>query len=172
MKTRELTEMGSEDDRLKRLCELGQSVWLDSISRDMIASGGLTAKVAAGVRGVTTNPSIFEKAVASGTAYDRDIERFARADHEAAAVLEHLMVADVQAACDMLSPVYERSDGGDGFCSIEVAPSLAYDAEGTIVAARRLWEAVDRRNVMIRIRARARGCRPSVAASPTASTST
>lgn len=147
-------------NKVQQLHELGQSVWLDSISRAMLRPpGDLARRVDEGIRGVTSNPTIFEKAVGGSDDYDGQIaEIIARgADLTPAEVFEELAVTDIQAACDLLRPVYDAADGNDGFVSIEVAPDLAYDTAGTVVAARRLWAAVDRPNVMVKVPATDQG---------------
>lgn len=147
-------------NKVQQLHELGQSVWLDSISRAMLRPpGDLARRVDEGIRGVTSNPTIFEKAVGGSDDYDAQIaEIMARgAELTPAEVFEELAVTDIQAACDLLRPVYDAADGNDGFVSIEVAPDLAYDTAGTVVAARRLWAAVDRPNVMVKVPATDQG---------------
>ena len=138
---------------MEQLAAQGQSVWLDYIRRDMLENGDMAAMVADGLRGMTSNPSIFEKAIAGSNQYDDDIERFV-ADNPSATpieIFEHLAIEDIQAAADILAPVYERTDGADGFVSLEVSPTLANDTEGTIAEARRLWAAVGRPNLMIKV---------------------
>lgn len=138
---------------LLELAALGQSVWLDFIRRSLIDSGEL-ARLGAedGVRGVTSNPAIFEKAIASGDEYTGQILEVAPAvDGEAARIFEALAVEDVRRAADVLRPVHEASGGADGFVSLEVSPELADDRDGTIAEARRLWAAVDRPNLMIKV---------------------
>jgi len=137
---------------IQALEKLGQSVWLDTIDRDLLASGGLKRLIEEhGVRGVTTNPSIFEQAFAHGTAYDAAIESLALAGKDARGVFETLAVEDVTRAADLLRPVHDMSEGADGFVSIEVSPMLAYDTAGTVAEARRLWSWVDRPNVMVKV---------------------
>lgn len=137
---------------LVRLGELGQSPWLDFITRDLIESGELRRLIDAdGLRGMTTNPTIFEKAVAGSDLYDEEIRRLAADAVEPDRIFEMLAIADVRRACDVFRPLYDYSSGRDGFVSIEVSPQLAYDSEETIRAARRLWRAVGRPNVMIKI---------------------
>jgi transaldolase/glucose-6-phosphate isomerase len=136
---------------IQALEKLGQSVWLDTIDRDLLASGGLQRLIEDGVRGVTTNPSIFEQAFAHGTDYDAAVESLALAGKDARAIYETLAVEDVTRAADLLRPVHEMSEGGDGFVSIEVSPILAYDTEGTVAEARRLWARVDRPNLMVKV---------------------
>jgi transaldolase / glucose-6-phosphate isomerase len=149
---------GASASRLAQLHRFGQSPWLDHIDRELVARGGLKRLVDRdALGGVTTNPAIFEKAVAYGKAYDQQILELAHDGLGAAEILDRLAVDDVRAACDVLAPVYMGSGGEDGFVSIEVAPSLAYDAAATIVEAQRLFAAVDRPNVMIKIPGTAEG---------------
>jgi len=135
------------------LAALGQSVWLDFIRRSSIDSGELARLVAEdGVRGVTSNPAIFEKAIASGDEYSGQIVELAESHaDDAASIFEALAVEDVRRAADVLRGVYEESGGADGFVSLEVSPELADDTKGTISEARRLWAAVDRPNLMIKV---------------------
>ncbi len=140
------------ENRLLQLRRLGQSPWFDYISRPLISGGALKRMVERdGLGGVTSNPSIFEKAVGSGTEYDHEILDLARQGYSAAQIFDRLAIEDVRAACDVLAPVYLGSGGDDGFVSIEVSPELAYDAEQTIAEAHRVFTAVDRPNVMIKI---------------------
>jgi transaldolase/glucose-6-phosphate isomerase len=149
---------GASASRLAQLHRFGQSPWLDHIDRELVTRGGLKRLVDRdALGGVTTNPAIFEKAVAYGKAYDQQILGLAHDGLGAAEILDRLAVDDVRAACDVLAPVYMGSGGEDGFVSIEVAPSLAYDAAATIVEAQRLFAAVDRPNVMIKIPGTAEG---------------
>lgn len=134
------------------LASEGQSVWLDLIERKLLREGGLRQLIELdGVRGMTSNPTIFEKAIAGGHDYDDQIQALARSDLATGAVFEALAVADIQEACDQFRAVYDSSAGADGYVSIEVDPTLARDTDGTITAARRLWKAVARPNVMIKI---------------------
>jgi transaldolase len=143
---------GIAESRLARLHQFGQSPWLDHISRDLVARGGLRRMVDGdGLAGVTTNPAIFAKAVSTGSAYDAEILSLAHQGLDAAATFDRLAVDDVRAACDVLAPVYLASGGEDGFVSIEVSPHLAHDAAATVAEAHRLFAAVDRPNVMIKI---------------------
>lgn len=128
----------------------GQSVWLDYLRRGMTRSGELAEMIAGGLRGMTSNPTIFEHAIVGSADYD-DALRDSAARATDRAVFEALAVQDVQEAADAFRPVYDATDGGDGFVSIEVSPKLARDTEGSIAEARRLWRAVDRPNVMIKI---------------------
>jgi len=128
----------------------GVSIWLDDLSRERLRSGNLAALVAErGVVGVTTNPTIFAKALSSGDAYDAQLSELAGSDVDAA--VETITTDDVRAAADLLRPVYDATDGVDGRVSIEVDPRLAYDADKTVVVAERLWRTVDRPNVFIKI---------------------
>ena len=153
--------------RLNELESLGQAVWLDFIDRDFIARGELARLVDEdGVTGVTSNPSIFEKAIGQGEAYDESLAAFER-DHSSASAMERyeaLAIEDLRAAADILRPAYHRLDGKDGFVSMEVSPYLADDTDETIVEARRLWRQLDRPNVMIKIPGTPAGT-PAIAAS-------
>jgi transaldolase len=138
--------------RVSHLLDQGQSIWQDDISRAQITSGSLAAMIEdVGIRGVTSNPTIFEKAIAAGSDYDAQIAELSKGDLSTAEIFEQLAVTDIRNACDVFRPIYDLSDGADGFVSIEVAPDLARDAEGTREATRRLWKAIDRPNLMIKI---------------------
>ncbi|HEU5041567.1 MAG TPA: transaldolase [Gemmatimonadales bacterium] len=137
---------------LVRLGELGQSPWYDYITRDLVTSGELRRLIAEdGLRGMTSNPTIFEKAVAGSRLYDDEIRRLGDQGRSAGEIFETLAVADVRAACDEFAPLHRDTGGGDGLVSIEVSPTLAGDTEGTIHEAERLWRALDRPNAMIKI---------------------
>ena len=137
---------------LIRLGELGQSVWYDYITRDLMASGELARLISAdGLRGMTSNPTIFDKAVSSSRLYDADIRHLADEGKSSSEIFEALAVADVQTACDAFLPLYQRSKGGDGLVSLEVSPTLAHDTDATVAEADRLWNAVSRPNAMIKI---------------------
>jgi len=143
---------GPGDSRLSQLHRFGQSPWFDYISRELVARGGLKRMVDRdGLGGVTSNPAIFQKAMGSGTAYDEQILAFARQGLDAAEIFDRLAVEDVRAACDVLAPVYLGSGGEDGFVSIEVSPRFAHDTVKSVFEAQRLFAAVDRPNVMIKI---------------------
>ena len=133
------------------LSDLGQSVWLDYLHRDMTRSGALERMVHDGLRGVTSNPTIFERALASGDAYDRELRELADSALSDRALYETLAIHDVQEAADVLHSVYRDTDGADGFVSLEVSPDVARDATATAAEARRLWQFVNRPNVMIKI---------------------
>ncbi len=136
---------------VERIAALGQKIWYDSISRDLLSSGRLKTLVAEGIRGVTTNPTIFEKAVRESSHYDEELRRLGQAGADPATWVRTLMVADVRQAADILRPVYDRSLGEDGYVSIEVDPRMAYDTDATIAEAGLLWREVARPNVMIKI---------------------
>jgi transaldolase/glucose-6-phosphate isomerase len=135
------------------LSTAGQSPWLDFVRRTLITSGELQRLIDDGITGVTSNPSIFGKAIGGSTDYDEEITRVATDghDHDAVHVFEDLAIVDIHMAADMLRPVYDAASGHDGFVSFEVEPRLARDTAGTIDAARRLWERIDRPNVMIKV---------------------
>jgi len=138
---------------LKQLNPLGQSVWLDLIRRNMLTPGGEMQKLIEndGVRGVTSNPAIFEKAINGSSDYDNEIRALGKQGKDAAGIYELLTINDVGRAADFFRPIYDSSKGADGFVSIEVSPKLAHDAERTLVEARRLWKALNRPNIMIKI---------------------
>lgn len=141
-------------ERLQRLyADYGQSVWLDYIDRNLLTRGGLESLIAAGLRGVTTNPTIFHRALTAGAEYDDDIRELLSADPgmDDRALYEWLIVKDVRRAADLLAPVYEDSEGTDGFVSLEVDPHLAHRTGATVTEARHLWQAVDRPNLMIKV---------------------
>lgn len=137
----------------------GQSIWYDSISRDLIVSGELRRLVEHdGVRGVTSNPAIFEKAITGSSDYDPAIRALvAQGASDSVEIFERLAVQDIQLGCDVLRPVYDGSAGADGFVSLEVSPHLAYDTAATLDEARRLWTAVGRPNLMIKVPATPEG---------------
>ena len=138
-------------NRIQQLHALGQSVWLDYIERGMIQTGELEKLVKEGLRGVTSNPTIFQQAIAKSEAYKSDLAQLARQALDPKAIFEELAIADIQAAADVMRPVYDAANSQDGFVSIEVAPDLAYDAEATIAEARRLHAAVNRPNLMVKV---------------------
>ncbi len=143
---------GKGTSPLLDLQQLGQSVWCDTISRSLLDSGELRRLIAEdGLRGVTSNPSIFEKAIDGGTEYDREIRTMARAGFSAARIYEVLAIQDIQGAADQFRALFETTGGGDGYVSLEVSPHLAYRTRETVEEARRLWKAVARPNVMIKV---------------------
>lgn len=137
---------------LLELQQHGQSVWLDYIRRKALLSGEVRTLIEEdGLRGITANPSIFQAAIAAGDDYDETISRLVREGAELNTIYETIAVEDIQTACDQFRPVYDATDGADGLVSLEVAPALAYDTQGTIDEARRLWQWVDRPNLMIKV---------------------
>jgi transaldolase / glucose-6-phosphate isomerase len=144
---------------VKELLNYGQSMWLDYIRRDLITSGSLKKMIAEdGLRGMTSNPSIFEKAIADSSLYDDMLQSLAaRDDLDATARFELIAIRDIQDAADVLRPVYDSSNFRDGYVSLEVSPLLATKTQETIDEARRLWKAVNRENVMIKIPGTAEG---------------
>lgn len=136
---------------MQQLAELGQSVWLDYLRRGMLRSGELQQLIDRGLRGMTSNPTIFEHAIGGSDDYDVALRRVASGGRSDAEVFEAIAVEDVRGATDLFRPLYDATDGADGFVSIEVSPSLARDTAGTLAEAHRLWAAVDRPNVMIKV---------------------
>ncbi|MEX2535312.1 MAG: transaldolase [Trueperaceae bacterium] len=139
-------------NRLKKLQEFGQSVYMDEISRSMLTDGTLKTLIERdGLRGVTSNPAIFQKAITQSSDYDETIAQLQREGQSVEEVYEELVIADIQAAADLLRPVYDESDGRYGFVSLEVNPHLAFDTEATITEARHLWAELARPNVFIKV---------------------
>lgn len=139
---------------LMELQKEGQSVWLDYIRRSLIESGELKQMIDDdGLRGMTSNPKIFMKAITGSDEYDRQISKLMASDPhiQTRELYEAIAVSDIRAAADVLRPVYEQTEGADGFVSLEVSPHLAYDTTGTIEEARHLWKKVDRRNLLIKV---------------------
>ena len=138
---------------LQQLADMGQSIWLDYMHRKLMESGELKRMIEEdAVTGMTSNPSIFEKAIGEGGDYDDRIKAALAAGlHEPMDIYERLAIKDIQDAADQLKPVWDRTNGADGYVSLEVSPYLAMDTEGTIEEAQRLWKAVDRKNLMIKI---------------------
>jgi transaldolase/glucose-6-phosphate isomerase len=143
--------------KLRELAELGQSIWYDNIRRALLDHGDLQTLVEAGVTGVTSNPSIFERAIAGSADYDKALREMVPAGGSERTLYEALALEDIQRAADILYPVYERTNGADGYVSLEVSPGLAHDTEGTVVEARRLFAALARPNVMIKVPATPEG---------------
>src|SRR6516162_5151305 len=144
---------------VKELEKHGQAVWLDFLARGFIAKGDLEKLIDTdGVKGVTSNPSIFEKAIGSSDEYDAPIGKALKnGDRSVADLFERLAVEDIQHAADVLRPVYDHLDGADGFVSLEVSPYLATDTKGTIAEAERLWKDVRRKNLMVKVPATEQG---------------
>ncbi len=147
-----------KENPLRQLLDYGQSFWMDTISRSMIQDGTLRRMIKDdGLRGVTSNPDIFQKAISGSDLYDSQIHKLALAGKSAVEMYEGLAVDDIRKAADVLKPVYTSSNGVDGYISLEVSPYLAFDTEGTIAEAHRLWEAVARPNVFIKVPATPEG---------------
>ncbi|MCX8057582.1 MAG: transaldolase [Ignavibacteria bacterium] len=145
------------NSRLYKLLKIGQSIWLDNISRSLIKSGELKSLIEKGVRGVTSNPTIFEKAILSSNDYDEQIQSLISKGLKSEEILEELMVEDIKEACDIFRTVFEETNGNDGFVSIEVNPLLAYETEKTIEAVKRIWQKINRPNLMVKIPATKEG---------------
>ena len=138
--------------KLRALQEYGQSVWLDYIKRSLISSGELARLIREdGVRGLTSNPNIFERAIAESSEYASDLCKFGSRHSNAKDIYEQIAIIDIQSAADAFRPIYDGSGGRDGFVSLEVSPELARDTQATIVEAHRLWKAVGRDNLMIKV---------------------
>ena len=137
--------------RLRQLREMGQSPWIDYITRHLVASGELQRYIARGITGLTANPTIFAQAVLGSADYDAAIRSLAQAGAGPSQIYEALLVEDIRAAADVLRPLYDRTDGADGYASIEVSPALAHDTEATIAEARRYVQSVDRANVFVKV---------------------
>src|SRR3954454_15164474 len=144
---------------VKALENHGQAVWLDFLARGFVAKGDLKKLIETdGVKGITSNPSIFEKAIGSSDEYDGAIgAALKKSDRPVAELFEHLAIEDIQNAADVLRPVYDGLKGADGFVSWEFPPNLAMDTTGTIAEAERLWKNVDRRNLMVKVPATPEG---------------
>ena len=145
---------------LKQVKEYGQAIWMDYIRRNLITSGELRRlREFDGISGLTSNPTIFEKAIDESTDYDAELRRLLEADprRPTPEIYEKLMIQDIQSAADVLRPIYDSSGGSDGFVSIEVSPKLAHRTAESISEARRLWRAVDRPNLMVKIPATSAG---------------
>lgn len=144
---------------LKELATFGQSVWYDQLDRSLFGGSLASMIVDDGLRGMTSNPTIFDKAIGSSDLYADDLHRFAG---DAKSIYESLVIPDIVRAADLFRPLYDSTNGADGFVSLEVDPRLAHDTEGTIAEAARLWKKLDRPNVMIKIPATTEGI-PAVA---------
>lgn len=146
------------ENPLKKLESLGQSIWLDYIRRDLITSGKLQKLIDEdGLRGMTSNPSIFEKAIAESNLYDAEIQKMALKGKNVNEIYEAISQQDVQSAADVFRPLYERTGGKDGYVSLEVNPNLAHDTANTIEEGRRLWAALNRPNILIKVPATTEG---------------
>ncbi|HZY95680.1 MAG TPA: bifunctional transaldolase/phosoglucose isomerase [Candidatus Cybelea sp.] len=138
-------------NQIQQLLDAGQSVWIDNLRRSMFASGELNRLIDSGLRGMTSNPTIFEKAIGAGNDYDEQLATLATSEKSADALFWDLAVQDIQSACDAFASVFASSGGNDGFVSLEVSPLLANDTAGTIAMVEELWNRVKRPNVMIKI---------------------
>lgn len=137
---------------LNKIRNLNQSIWLDLLDREIMNSGKLQSLIDEDdLRGLTSNPSIFEKAISGSSDYDEDIIKISKTENDNSAIFFDLAIDDIQRAADIFKPVYDKTNGKDGFVSLEVSPYLARDTDGTIEQARELWKRVDRKNVMIKI---------------------
>ncbi|WP_254173592.1 transaldolase [Planktothrix pseudagardhii] len=145
-------------NHLLEIEDLGQSIWMDNLNRDLIESGELKRMIEEkGIQGLTSNPAIFEKAIKGNAIYDADIEKGIKAGKSVLEIYESLIFDDIRKACDIFKPVYEQSQGLDGFISIEVPPNIALDTEKTIQEARRYAKTIERENLMIKIPGTAAG---------------
>jgi transaldolase len=145
-------------NRLRQLEARGQSVWQDNITRDQLTSGYLKGLVTEdGISGVTSNPTMFQKAISGSSAYDDDVTRLARQGKGAEEIVDALIIHDIQGAADVLRPVWDQTNAQDGFVSIEVSPRLARDTQGSVREAHRLWDAVNRPNLLVKIPGTAEG---------------
>jgi transaldolase len=144
--------MAATKNPLQRVSELGQALWLDYIRRDLMSSGGLRRLIDDdGLRGMTSNPAIFEKAISGSQDYASDIQAGQKSGKDVLAIYEALSQRDVQSAADIFRPLFDQLKGADGYVSLEVNPHLALDTQGTIAEGRRLWAALDRPNVFIKV---------------------
>jgi transaldolase len=145
-------------NHLLEIKAFGQSIWMDNLSRDIIDSGELKEMMETqGIRGITSNPAIFEQAIAGNATYDADINAGIKANHSVLDIYESLIFDDIRNACDVFKPVYDQSGGLDGYVSIEVPPNIANDTEATIKEAHRYYQEIGRENVMIKIPGTAAG---------------
>ncbi len=148
----------AETGSLQQLLDFGQSVWYDNIARGLIKDGSIQKLIDESfVRGVTSNPTIFEKAISAGNDYDDQIKELVSGGHKAEAMFTSLAIQDIQQTCDLFRKIYDESEGVDGYVSMEVSPTLAHDTKGTIAEARTLYKQIDRPNVMIKVPATPEG---------------
>ena len=148
----------SMNNPLRQLGGLGQSVWYDNLNRELLGSGELKRMIEEdGVTGVTSNPSIFEKAIAGSKIYDNHLHELVDQGKDVYGIYEGLVVEDIRQAADLLLPVFEKTSGADGYVSLEVSPELAYDTDGTLAQVRHLFKLVDRKNLMIKVPATEEG---------------
>ncbi|MEE9399237.1 MAG: bifunctional transaldolase/phosoglucose isomerase [Dehalococcoidales bacterium] len=142
---------------IQKAQSLGQGMWIDYMRRGLLSSGEFQRMIEQGISGVTSNPTIFEKAIVGSTDYDEALRRLGQAGKSATEIYETLAIEDIRTAADLLRPVYDRTGGADGYACLECNPTLAYDTEGTIAEARRLFAALNRPNIMIKVPATAEG---------------
>jgi transaldolase/glucose-6-phosphate isomerase len=142
---------------IQKVRDFGQSIWYDNISRDLLASGELARLIELGVSGVTSNPTIFEKAIAGSPDYDEALIALGQANKNVMEIYEGLVVEDIRSAADLLLPMHHSTNAADGYVSLEVSPALAYDTKGTIAEAERLFAILDRPNIMIKVPATSQG---------------
>ena len=145
------------NERLARMQELGQAPWVDELSREDIQNGGLRRMIEDGIVGMTSNPAIFQKAIANSDLYDDQLQELARKEDDPKEIFWEVARTDIQDACDIFMPVYERTGGEDGFISLEVQPDIAYDIQATTDEAARLHALVDRPNLFVKIPATLQG---------------
>ncbi len=149
--------MAAEKNTLHQLLAQGQSPWIDNITRAMLTGGTLQELIDKGIVGLTSNPTIFQKAIGGSADYDDDLRQLVRNGKSVSEIYDGLVLDDIRSAATILRPVYDSSNGHDGFVSIEVAPNLAYDTEGTLTEARRLFSYLDIPNIMVKIPGTAEG---------------
>jgi transaldolase len=138
--------------KIKEITEMGQSIWYDNVERRLLENGELAGMINRGdIRGLTSNPSIFNQAISKSTDYDSALVPMAWSGYTDRDILEQLMIEDIERVADLLRPLYDKTNGQDGFVSLEVRPDLAFDAEKTTAEAQRLWNIVNRPNLMIKI---------------------
>jgi transaldolase len=145
------------NERLQKMQELGQAPWVDELSREDIQNGGLQRMIEDGIVGVTSNPAIFQKAIANSDLYDEQLQDLARSEDDPKEIFWGIARTEIRDACDIFMPAYERTEGEDGFVSLEVQPDIAYDQQATIDEAMRLHEMVDRPNLFVKIPATLQG---------------
>src|SRR4051812_7032258 len=150
--------MADKKNPLVQLLAEGQSVWYDNIARGLIKDGSIKKLIdESGVRGVTSNPTIFEKAISAGTDYDEQIKELVSEGKKSDEIFTALAIDDIRNTADVFRPVYDSSNGADGYVSIEVSPTLAHDTEGTLVDAHNFYNAINRPNIMIKVPATPEG---------------
>ena len=145
------------NERLQRMQELGQAPWVDELSREDIKSGALERMIESGIVGMTSNPAIFQKAIANSDLYDEQLQELSRREDDPKEIFWEVARVDIQDACDIFMPVYERTGGEDGFISLEVQPDIAYDTQATVEEAMRLHQMIERPNLFVKIPATLQG---------------